>query len=108
MFNDEQGVDVERTQNVEALVALQGSYYTYDRPRTNLDISLAYYPSLSDPGRRRLQLDAGAKRELWKDFFLALTLFTTYDSRPPNPSADTSDVGVVASIGWTFDSTHSQ
>jgi len=102
VFNDEQGVDVERTQNVEALVALQGSYYTYDRPRTNLDLSLAYYPSLSDPGRRRLQLDAGAKREIWKDFFLALTLFNTYDSRPPNPSANTNDVGVVASVGWTY------
>jgi Protein of unknown function, DUF481 len=102
VFNDEQGVDVDRTQNVEALVMLQGSYYTYDRPRTNLDLSVVYYPSLSDPGRRRLQLDTGAKRELWKDFFLALTLFTTYDSRPPNPSADTSDVGVVASIGWTY------
>jgi hypothetical protein len=102
VLNDEQGVDVEPTQNVEALVMLRSSYYTYDRPRTNLDLSVVYYPSLSDPGRRRLQLDAGAKRELWKDFFLALTLFTTYDSRPPNPSADTSDVGVVASIGWTY------
>ena len=76
---------------------LQGSFYTYDRPRTNLDLSVTYYPSLSDPGRRRLQLDAGAKRELWKDFFVAFTLFTSYDSRPPNPSADTSDVGIVAS-----------
>jgi hypothetical protein len=100
--NNEQGVDVESTQNVEALITLQGAYYTYDRPRTNLDISLAYYPSLSDPGRRRLQLDAGAKRELWKDFFLALTLFNTYDSRPPNPTADRNDIGVVASIGWTY------
>src|SRR4030095_11852455 len=67
VFNDEQGVDVDRTQNVEALVMLQGAYYTYDRPRTNLDLSVVYYPSLSDPGRRRLQLDTGAKRELWKD-----------------------------------------
>ena len=72
VVNDEQGVDVEPTQNVEALVTLQASYYTYDRPRTNLDLSVVYYPSLSDPGRRRLQLDAGAKRELWKDFFVAL------------------------------------
>ena len=95
-------MDVEPTQNVEALVMFQTSYYTYDRPKTNLDISLAYYPSLSDPGRQRLQLDAGAKREFWKDFFVALTLFNTYDSRPPNPSADTNDVGVVVSIGWTY------
>ena len=102
VFNDEQGVDVERTQNVEALVSSRRRTTPTIGRRTNLDLSVVYYPSLSDPGRRRLQLDAGAKRELWKDFFVALTLFTTYDSRPPNPSADTSDVGVVASIGWTY------
>jgi hypothetical protein len=102
VVNNEQGVDVEATQNVEAVITLQGAYYTYDRPRTNLDLSVTYYPSLSDPGRRRLQLDTGVKRELWKDFFVAVTLFNTYDSRPPNPDANTNDVGVVTSIGWTY------
>ena len=65
------------------------SFYTYDRPKTNLDISLQYYPSLSDPGRQRLQLDAGVKREFCKDLFVALSLYNTYDNRPPNPTADT-------------------
>jgi hypothetical protein len=102
VVNHEQGVDVEPTQNVEAVITLQGSYYTYDRPKTNLDLSVLYYPSLSDPGRRRLQLDASAKRELWKDFFVAFTVFNTYDSRPPSPDADQNDVGVVASIGWSY------
>ena len=37
----------------------------YDRPRTNLDFSLEYYPSLSDWGRQRLQLDSAVKREIW-------------------------------------------
>ncbi len=50
------------------------SFYTYDRPKTNLDINLQYYPSLSDTGRQRVQLDAGGKRELWKDLFVALNL----------------------------------
>ena len=102
VFNDERGVDVEPTQNVEALFVFRTSYYTYDRPKTNLDVSLQYYPSLSNPGRQRMQLDAGVKRELWKDLFLALNLYNTYDSRPPNPTADRNDVGVVASIGWTY------
>jgi hypothetical protein len=102
VFNDERGVDVEPTQNVEALLLFDTSYYTYDRPRTNIDISAQYYPSLSNAGRHRLQLDAGVKRELWKDFFAALNLYDSFDSRPPNPAADKNDVGVVVSIGWTY------
>ena len=101
-FNDERGVDVEPTQNVEGVLTLKTSYFTYDRPTTNLDISFAYYPSLSNPGRQRVQLDAGMKREIWKDIFVALNLYDSYDSRPPNPSADTNDVGIVLSVGWTY------
>lgn len=102
VFNDERGVDVEATQNIEALFAFATSFYTYDRPRTNLDITLQYYPSVSNAGRHRLQLDAGVKRELWKDFFVSLSGYNTYDSRPPNPAADTNDVGIMLSIGWSY------
>jgi hypothetical protein len=101
-LNEERGVDVEPTRNVEALLVFQGSYFTYDRPKTNLDVGLQCYPSLSNAGRQRIQLDAGVKRELWKDFFAALTLYNTYDSRPPNPAANTNDVGVMVSLGWTY------
>jgi hypothetical protein len=101
-FNDERGVDVPPTQNIEALFVFRSSYYTYDRPKTNLDISFQYYASLSNVGRRRLQLDSAVKREFWKDFFVALNLFDTFDSRPPSAGADRNDVGVVVSIGWTY------
>jgi Protein of unknown function, DUF481 len=101
-FNDERGVDVAPTQSVEALLLFQSSYYTYDRPKTNLDLSVQYYPSLSDSGRERLQLDAAGKREFFKDLFLSLSVFYTLDTRPPNPDADTYDVGVLWSIGWTY------
>lgn len=102
VFNDEVGVDVERVQNVEALFIFQTSYFTYDRPKTNLDLSVQYYPSLSNTGRHRLEVDAAGKRELFKDFFVALTIYNSYDNRPPNPSADRNDVGIVASIGWSY------
>ena len=102
VFNDERGVDVEPTQNIEGVLHFATSYYTYDRPKTNLDISLQYYPSLSNAGRQRVQLDASAKRELWKDFFVSLSVYNSFDSRPPNPDANNNDVGVVASIGWTY------
>lgn len=102
VVNDEQGVDVGSTQNVEALFVFSTSYFTYDRPKTNLDLTVQYYPSLSNPGRHRLQLDVGAKRELLKDLFISLSLYNTYDSDPPNPTANTNDIGIVTSIGWSY------
>jgi hypothetical protein len=101
-FNDERGVDVEPTQNVEALFVFRWSFYTYDRPKTNLDVSTQYFPSLSNFGRQRIQFDAAVKREIWKDLFLSLNGYNTFDSRPPNPEANTNDVGVVISIGWSY------
>ena len=101
-FNDEQGVDVEPTQNIEALFTFETSFYTYDRPKTNFDLSVKYYPSLTNLGRHRVQLDAGAKREFWKDLFVALNVYNTYDNRPPNPAANNNDIGVVLSIGWSY------
>ncbi len=101
-FNDEQGVDVDDTQNLEALLVFRTSFYTYDRPRTNFDVSLQYFPSLSNRGRQRLQLDAAVKREFFSDLFLSFSLFETVDTRPPNPEADEYDVGVLVSIGWTY------
>jgi hypothetical protein len=32
----------------------------------------------------------------------ALSLYNTFDSRPPNPEANTNDVGIVVSIGWSY------
>ena len=78
------------------------SFYTYDRPKTNMDFAFEYYPSLSNPGRARLQLDASIKREFWKDLFVSLDVYNSYDNRPPNPQADRNDVGVVLSVGWTY------
>jgi hypothetical protein len=102
VYNNEDGVDTEPRRNIEGLLGLQTSYYTYDRPKTTVDASLDYFPGLSDWGRHRLQINTAVKRELWKDFFVALNLYDTFDSVPPSPDADRNDVGVVVSIGWSY------
>jgi hypothetical protein len=100
--NNEQGVDTGASQNLEGLLSFKTSYYSYDKPRTTFLASFQYYPSLSNWGRQRIQLDSSMRREIWKDFFIALNLFDTFDSRPPNPDAERNDVGVTASVGWSF------
>ena len=102
VVNEERGVDVEPTENIEALFMFGWSFYTYDRPKTNLDVTLQYFPSLNDPGRQRVQFDAGVKQEVLKDFFVSVSGYNSYDNRPPNPAFSNNDVGVVLSVGWSY------
>ncbi len=67
-----------------------------------MDVSLQYFPSISHFGRQRLQFDSSVKREVWKDVFLAVNAFDTFDSQPPSADADRNDVGVVFSFGLTY------
>jgi Protein of unknown function, DUF481 len=100
--NDEHGVDSEPTQNVEAIMTFRTSYYAYDYPKSNIDVAFQYFPSLSDFGRQRIQFDSNFRRELWKDVFLSVNVFDTFDSQPPSVDADSNDVGVVTSFGLSF------
>jgi hypothetical protein len=100
--NHEEAVDAESTDNLESMFTFRTSYFTYDRPKTNIDIGFQYFPSLSNWGRQRIQLDASLKREIWKDVFVAVNMFDTFDSRPPNPDSHSNDVGVVLSFGWSY------
>jgi hypothetical protein len=100
--NDEQGVDAEATQNLEALIAFHSSYYSYDGPKKQFELTLQYYPSLSNWGRQRIQLDTSHRRDIWKDLSASFNLFFTFDSAPPNPNAARSDLGITLTLGWTF------
>ena len=46
MVNDERGVDTDPTQNLEGLLTLRSSFYTYDRPKTTFSGSVQV---LSEP-----------------------------------------------------------
>jgi len=101
--NNEQAVDnAESTQNLEAVFMANGSYYTYDSPKTTIDWKTLYYPSLSQQGRQRVQIDSSFNRELYKDLTLTFSVFYTFDSKPPKEGSARTDIGLVTSLGWTF------
>ncbi|HET9369679.1 MAG TPA: DUF481 domain-containing protein [Vicinamibacterales bacterium] len=101
-FSHEDAIDGTTTENLDAVFVFQSSYFTYDRPKTTLDLGFQYYPSLSDFGRQRLQLDASVRRELLKDFYVSMNLYDTFDSRPPVAGVEKNDIGIVLSIGWSY------
>lgn len=98
----EQPIEGDENATIDALVAFTTSYYHLDFPRQNFDVSLLLFPSLSDWGRIRANLRTKFKHELFSDFIGTITLYDTYDSRPPVPDVEVNDVGVTFSIGWTF------
>jgi hypothetical protein len=103
VFNNEKAVDqTESTQNLEAVFMVNTSYYTYDSPKTTIDFSTLYYPSLSQAGRQRVQIDSSFNREIVKDLTLTFSVFYTFDSKPPKEGAARTDVGIVTSLGWSF------
>jgi hypothetical protein len=95
-------VDGDSTQQLEALISARHSYFTYDTPKTNLSTSVALYPSLSQWGRVRLELNSQVNREIVKDFTVGFTIYNSFDSQPPSEGARKNDVGLSLTIGWTF------
>ena len=102
VVTDEEAVDSDSRQNIEGVLTFKYSFYAYNSPQTNVDVGLRYYPSLSEWGRQRIQFDSSLRRELWKDFFVSLNVFDTFDSQPPQPDAARNDFGVVTSVGWSY------
>ena len=101
-YNRELPVDGEGFNIVEGFVAATGSFYRYDSPKTNLTVNVSGFPSFSDAGRFRLELDSSITHELIRDFTVGLTVYDSYDSRPHNADALKNDVGMSLTIGWVF------
>ena len=100
--NREDPVEGDATYNAEAVVEVQYATFMYDFPKLKIYASLQVIPSLSDPGRVRMQADASVQREIISDFYVSVRLFDSYDSRPPTAGASKNDWGPVISIGYKF------
>lgn len=95
-------VEGASTQEIEALLLFRQSYFTYDTPKTDITTSLFAYPSLSQWGRLRLELNAQLTREIIKDFTVGFSIYNSYDSNPPTADARRNDLGLSLTVGWTF------
>jgi len=76
--------------------------FRYNQPKLDLSTSLNVYPGISEWGRVRIDFDARISYELIKDFYLVVSVFNRYDSRPPSETAAKSDFGTTLSISWSF------
>ena len=88
--------------NLEALALIQFKKFRYSTPKLSIDFQYIIYPSLSDPGRIRMNLQVYTSVEIFKDFLAGFTFYDNYDNRSSSSGLSKNDYGLTFTIGYTF------
>ncbi|HWW74354.1 MAG TPA: DUF481 domain-containing protein [Pyrinomonadaceae bacterium] len=88
-----------KTTNADALAGVDFSTFRFTT--TDIGARLLVYPSLTTPGRTRLQFNADLRVKLVKDLYWGFHLYENFDSRPP-VRAERNELGASTSLGWKF------
>ncbi len=101
VVNEQRAGDEAAENNLEGYFSTSYEYFVYDSPKTTLNAAWELFPSITDAGRVRSNLDLSFRRELVEDLFLELSAYGSWDNRPPDVGENT-DYGIVTSLGYTF------
>jgi len=94
--------DADDQTSLEAILGGDWRVFDFASPTTSLTARAVVYPSLTESGRYRTDTSVSLRREIISDFYLDLSFYHSYDSDPPDELAETSDFGVVTSLGYSF------
>ena len=97
--NYSESIGTPRTTNADAIAGADFATFRF----SSLDIRSRFslFPSLTTPGRTRLQATSDLQIKIVKDLWWGFHVYENYDSKPP-VRADKNDLGVSTSLGWKF------
>jgi hypothetical protein len=101
-FSREDYTNTDAAYSGEAGLGLRYQFYKLYSPKLDISTQLIVSPSLTVADRLRAEFETECKIELIKDFFWSLSLYDSYDSKPPGELDQKHDYGVTTGIGWTF------
>jgi putative salt-induced outer membrane protein YdiY len=87
-------------QNVAAAI-FYGQAQFFKFSKTNLDVTAALLPALSDPGRLRFNTNASYYIKIVSNLKWNLSFYGNWDNRPL-PGFSGSDYGTSSGLSWTF------
>lgn len=88
-----------RSSNADALAGVDLTIFHFKT--TDISSRFSLFPSLTTPGRMRLQTTSDLKIKVVKDLYWGFHLYENFDSKPP-VRADKNDLGISTSLGWKF------
>jgi putative salt-induced outer membrane protein YdiY len=100
--NREVPVEGEAVTNLEALIALDWANFSYDFPKTDIEVKTIFIVGLTDWGRHRVDVEARLDRELFSDFHLVVKGYYNYDSRSATTGESTDDYQISLALGYKF------
>ena len=92
-------IGTPKSTNADAIVG--ADFATFRFNSTDIRSRFSVFPSLTTPGRTRLQLTSDLRIKIVKDLWWGFHLYENFDSKPP-VRADKNDLGVSTSLGWKF------
>jgi Protein of unknown function, DUF481 len=95
------GSSAART-SVEGVIGGAWRVFKFTDPETTLNLDMAVFPSISESGRYRATGDLSLTYKVTGDFTVGLAGYLSYDNRPPEPTAQTSDYGLTFNLGYSF------
>jgi hypothetical protein len=82
-----------------AVVGTQVNFFTFKT--MNILGTAQLYPSITDAGRARLDVNASSRLRIARDLYWNLGYYLNYDSRPPSNTTQT-DYGLSSGLGWIY------
>lgn len=87
---------------LEGLIFGEWTFYKLYSPKSNVSISGALYPGLSESDRLRGDIRVRYRQEFLKDLFLNVNYYYNFDTRPLVGALSESDYGVVTGLEYEF------
>ena len=90
-----------KSQSVEGMIRSSLDIFKYSLPITRFSANVNIFPGITESGRLRANTNISMRNEIIRSVFWNLSLYHTYDNRPPEGSSE-DDYGIVTSIGASF------
>jgi outer membrane scaffolding protein for murein synthesis (MipA/OmpV family) len=100
--NRERPVEGESTTNAEAVLGFNWANFAYDFPNTDVQVTTYAYFGLNQWGRVRVEANASLRREVFKNFYVGVKAYESYDSEPASEGAQKNDWGASLTLGYSF------
>jgi hypothetical protein len=94
--------DEDTKKSAEGFLGIDAQFFKLYSPKVDITSQFGYLPSFTTSGRHRLQFNTNLHIEILKDFFVTLTFYDSYDSKPPSETAAKNDYGLTTGLSWTF------